>query len=56
MKNKKGVKVNHYKIALSLAKMFNSAEFGCEGVKYVKVGNKYVKVNDELYKAIKNLK
>tara|TARA_R100001510_G_C7595656_1_gene163865 strand:- start:656 stop:826 length:171 start_codon:yes stop_codon:yes gene_type:complete len=56
MKNAKGVKVNHYKIALGLAKMFNSSEFECEGIKYVKVGSKYVKVSKEVYNAIKNLK
>ena len=56
MENKKGVKVNHYKVALRLAKMFNSAEFECEGIKYVKVDSKYVKVSNEVYNAIKNLK
>ena len=56
MENAKGVKVNHYKVALHLAKMFNSSEFECEGVKCVKVGSKYVKVSNEVYNAIKNLK
>jgi hypothetical protein len=53
---KKGIKPNYYKIALKLAKMFNSSEFECLGVKYIKVNNKYVKVSEALYKAIKDLK
>ena len=54
--NKKGIKPDHLKIGLALAKTFNSAEFEVEGVKYVKVNNKYVKVSQALYKAIKAIK
>ena len=56
MENAKGVKVNHLKVAIHMAKIFNCQEFECEGVKYVKVGSKYVKVSNEVYNAIKNLK
>ncbi len=45
MKNKKGVKVDHLKVATHMAKMFNSDEFECEGIKYVKSGTKYVKAS-----------
>ena len=42
-KVKKPIKVDYYKLALKLARMFDSSEFEAQGVKYIKVDGKYIK-------------